>query len=50
MPPGAGFSSADAEGLVQEVSNQLGISVRAAGALIGLAEDLRARLVLTRDR
>jgi Domain of unknown function (DUF222) len=47
MPPGAGFSSADAEGLVQEVSNQLGVSARAAGALIGLAEDLATRLVLT---
>src|SRR5919108_1355235 len=49
MPPGAGFSSADAEGLVQEVSNQLGVSVRAAGALIGLAADLDTRLVLTRE-
>src|ERR1700748_2116885 len=49
MPPGAGFSSADAEGLGQEVSNPLGGSLRAAGALIGLAEDLRARLALTRE-
>ena len=32
-----------------EVSSQLGVSVRAAGSLIGLAEDLRARLVLTRE-
>jgi hypothetical protein len=49
MPSGAGFSSADAEGLVQEVSCQLGVSVRAAGALIGLAEELDTRLVLTRE-
>jgi hypothetical protein len=49
MPPGAGFSSADAEGLVQEVSCQLGVPVRAAGALIGLAEELDTRLVLTRE-
>ena len=47
MPPGAGFSSADAEGLVQEISNQLGVSMRAAGVLIGLAEDLATRLKIT---
>ena len=42
-----GLPSAWQEGLTQEVSNQLGISLRAADGLIGLAADLQARLVLT---
>jgi hypothetical protein len=37
------------EGLTQEVSCQLGISLRAADALIGLAAELDTRLVLTRE-
>ena len=37
------------EGLTQEVSNQLGVSLRAADALIGLAADLDTRLVRTRE-
>ena len=49
MPPGSRFSSATAGGLAQEVSNQLGVSLRAADALIGLAADLESRLVLTRE-
>jgi hypothetical protein len=35
------------EGLTQEVSNELGVSARAADALIGLAADLEERLTLT---
>ena len=42
-----GLPSAWQEELTQEVSNQLGISLRAADGLIGLAADLQARLVLT---
>ena len=49
MPPGSGFSSAEAEGLVQEVSNQIGVSLRAADALIDLAWTLDTRLALTRE-
>jgi len=49
MPPGSRFSSATAGGLAQEISNQLGVSLRAADALIGLAADLESRLVLTRE-
>ncbi len=49
LAPGEKLSAAAAEGLVQEVSNQLGISPRAAGALISLAADLQTRLVLTRE-
>jgi hypothetical protein len=45
----AGLPGAWQEGLAQEVSNQLGISLRAADALIGLAADLETRLVLTRE-
>src|SRR5712691_1174661 len=37
------------EGLTQEVSNALGVSMRAADALIGLAATLDERLVLTRE-
>ena len=39
MPAGPAGSRPLAEGLVQEVSNQLGVSMRAADALIGLAEE-----------
>ena len=49
MPPGSGFSSATAGGLTQEISCQLGVSLRAADSLIGLAADLETRLVLTRE-
>jgi len=49
IPPGSGISSATADGLAQEVSNELGVSVRAADALIGLAADTGTRLVLTRE-
>src|SRR5580704_7204860 len=48
-PRPAGLPGAWQEGLAQEVSNQLGISLRAADALIGLAADLETRLVLTRE-
>ncbi len=44
-----GLPGAWQEGLTQEVSNQLGVSLRAADALIGLATDLDTRLVLTRE-
>ena len=44
-----GLPGAWQEGLTQEVSNQLGVSLRAADALIGLAADLDTRLVLTRE-
>ena len=44
-----GLPSAWQEGLTQEVSNQLGVSARAAEGLIGLAADLDTRLVLTRE-
>ena len=43
-----GLPGAWQEGLTQEVSNQLGVSLRAADGLIGLAADLDSRLVLTR--
>ena len=43
-----GLPGAWQEGLTQEVSNQLGVSLRAADALIGLAADLDSRLALTR--
>lgn len=49
LPPGEKLSSAAAEGLIQEVSNQIGISLRAASALISLSADLETRLVLTRE-
>ena len=49
MPSRGRFSSAEAGGLTQEVSNQLGVSLRAADALLGLAADLESRLVLTRE-
>ena len=49
MPPGSVFSSAEAEGLVQKISNQIGVSLRAADALIDLAWALDTRLVLTRE-
>ena len=44
-----GLPGAWQEGLTQEVSNQLGVSLRAADALIGLAADLDTRLVRTRE-
>ena len=44
-----GLPGAWQEGLTQEVSNQLGVSLRAADALIGLAADLETRLILTRE-
>ena len=44
-----GLPGAWAEGLTQEVSNELGVSMRAADALIGLAAVLQERLVLTRE-
>ncbi len=44
-----GLPGAWQEGLTQEVSCQLGISLRAADALIGLAAELDTRLVLTRE-
>ena len=44
-----GLPGAWQEGLTQEVSCQLGISLRAADALIGLAAALETRLVLTRE-
>jgi hypothetical protein len=37
------------QGLIEEVSNQIGVSLRAADALIDLAWTLEARLVLTRE-
>ena len=44
-----GLPGAWQEGLTQEVSNQLGVSLRAADALIGLAADLDTRLARTRE-
>ncbi len=44
-----GLPGAWQEGLTQEVSNALGVSMRAAGALIELAAILDERLVLTRE-
>src|ERR1700692_1471504 len=44
-----GLPGAWQEGLTQEVSNQLGVSLRAADALIGLAADLDTRLPVTRE-
>ena len=44
-----GLPGAWQDGLTQEVSNELGISLRAADALIALAADLDTRLVLTRE-
>ena len=44
-----GLPGAWQEGLTQEVSNELGVSLRAADALIGLAAELDTRLVLTRE-
>jgi hypothetical protein len=49
-PDGCGFSSDMVEGLVQEISNQIGVSLRAADALLDLAWTLDTRLVLTRRR
>jgi hypothetical protein len=46
--PGA-LPSAWQDGLTQEVSNQLGISLRAADGLIALAADLDTRLPRTRE-
>ncbi len=42
-----GLPGAWEEGLTHEVSNELGISLRAADALIDLAHTLESRLVLT---
>ncbi len=44
-----GLPGAWQEGLTQEVSNELGISMRAADGLIGLAVTLQERLALTRE-
>src|SRR5712691_9306438 len=44
-----GLPGAWQEGLTQEVSNALGVSMRAADALIDLAAALQERLVLTRE-
>jgi hypothetical protein len=44
-----GLPGAWQEGLTQEVSNELGVSLRAADGLIELAAALDARLVLTRE-
>ncbi len=44
-----GLPAGRVEGLTQEVSCELAVSLRAADALIGLAAALDARLVLTRE-
>ena len=45
-----GLPGAWQEGLTQEVPNQLGVTLRAADALTGLAADLDTRLTLTGRR